>query len=389
MSRVGTVVALILLPSLSLTSGGGGRANLAWGQAPSLPATAEPPSRSAGAVALPTIPVMDGAQGPLVFRLDDARVRERVQELLYRDDRRAQITQLLAGVYRLPGSVPRDRVLAFYRTRMSQELAQRQQAVARSFLQSIRGTDAPALPAGPSPTPVPTVSSLAGGQGYLAISVDVDPARPRDTRVVVLRVEGSPAAQVHRLLSPLMGIVQDLYTTTTRSSEAATVQVDRSTPGAAPLTIPIFPNAIDLGGARLSEEQIPAAKQSISAGPYPVTVRRQVEQILSRARTVTLSRWRSPAPAKDVVTFYRQQLIARRVEPPLIDVTDPSGATLVYKLPQDAGLLMIRVYPDTAPSLALGGRLAPTGRVIISLLQIEGATDLPSAPAATPGAPAS
>jgi hypothetical protein len=37
---------------------------------------------------------------------------------------------------------------------------------------------------------------------------------------------------------------------------------------------------------------------------------------------------------------------------------------------------MVRVYPEMAPSLALGGRMTSTGRVIISLLQIEGGLEV-------------
>jgi hypothetical protein len=137
--------------------------------------------------------------------------------------------------------------------------------------------------------------------------------------VVALRVEGAPAEHVYRLLSPLMGIVQDVYATMPRNGDGEGGERAR------PFTLPIFPGATDLGGARLSAEQIPAAKQAIGAGRYPLEVRRQVDQILDRARSVTLSRWRAQQGVKEIVAFYRRQMAERGAGVPLVtDASDPS-----------------------------------------------------------------
>lgn len=287
-------------------------------------------------------------------------LRERVEALRARAGSGLLISRLAAVIYRLPGVVPSQRVMAFYAQELGRELAEKGRA-----------------PGGEG------VRSLPGGQGFLSITVGIDPERPQDSRVVVVRAEGSPA--VSRLLKQLTEIVV-----------AVSPAIDR-TPGAfaprpALAPLPVFPNSRPEVVSRLNAGEIQLLIQNLARSNYSDDLRRRLTSLLEEAHAVSLSVYRLPhqVPGQDVVTFYSTQLARIGAKEKIRDTLDPNRPLLVYELADEGGILMVRAYPQQTPLREFSRRIIPSPfSTVISLLRVEGATELhPVAPPLRPAPPA-
>lgn len=333
-------------------------------------AGAAPPSAPPAETRVVGLRLYPGAGEVATLTLENPQLRERVTALQARLGSRAVITRLEAGIFRLPGAVPEERVLAFYRRELGEELTRR------------RGEEADgATKTGAAPPPEGAhVSRLPGGRGFLSISVDPDPLQPRDTRVVVVRVEGSP--EVQGMLKQLMQIVSAVHLA---STAAPAGRLDLAAPalaapaGAAPGVplLPVFPNSQPQVATRLNAAQVQALARSLAGSSYSPAVRQGIADLLRQARAVTLNVYRvpRPVPGASVVEFYRGVMATYGATELVRDTSDPNRPLLVYALPANAGVIMIRAYPERAPLTPF--TLAPLSSPIstgISVLRIDGAT---------------
>jgi hypothetical protein len=280
------------------------------------------------------------------------------------------VTRLEAGIYRLPGAVSQGQVIAFYNRELEEEQKARDGG---------RGERAMKLRPG-TPGSDARVSSLPGGQGYLSISVDPDPLQPRDTRVIVVRVEGSPEAR--NLLKPLTDVVAAAHLSANGASlpagsGAATPSVLPAQPGAAVgiVRLPAFPSSQPEASTRLNAVQVQSLIRSLTSSAYAPAVRDGITGLLREARAVTLNVYRVPRPVAGsaIVEYYRRAMASHGAREVVSDTADPSRPLLVYALPSGAGVVMIRAYPEATPLTAFTRTPLPspisTG---ISLLRIDG-----------------
>jgi hypothetical protein len=297
---------------------------------------------------------------------DNLLLRGRVDALRIRAGGGVVISRLAAVIYRMPGVVPSQRVMAFYTQELGRELAEKER----------------------KPTSE-GVRSLPGGQGFLSITVGFDPERPQDTRVVVVRVEGSPSAG--RLLKQLTEIVCAVGATPAVARDAG---LAAPRPPLAPL--PVFPNSRAEVVSRLNSGEIQLLIQNLTRSSYSDDLRRRLTDLLREARGVTLNVYRlpRPVPGEDVIAFYSQALARSGATEKIRDTKDPSRPLLIYELADDAGILMVRAYPQQTPLREFSARIIPSPiSTVISLLRVEGATELhpvspplqPAPPVAQPG----
>jgi hypothetical protein len=282
-----------------------------------------------------------------------------------------------AGIYRLPGAVAQDQVIAFYNRELSEELKAREGS---------RGERASKLRPG-APGSDARVSSLPGGQGYVSISVDPDPLQPRDTRVIVVRVEGSPEAR--SLLKQLTDVVAAAQLSPPAGPALAASPELLLQPGARGragglVRLPAFPSSQPEAATRLNAAQVQALIRSLATSRHAPAVRDGITGLLREARAVTLNVYRVPRPVAGsaIVAYYRRALANYGAREVVTDTADPSRPLLVYALPAGTGVLMIRAYPEATPLTAFTRTPLPspisTG---ISLLRIDGANlKAPSSP---------
>jgi hypothetical protein len=293
-------------------------------------------------------------------------LRGRVDALRARAGSGILISRLAAVIYRLPGVVPSQRVMAFYAQELGRELQEKRQSGAEG------------------------VRTLPGGQGFLSITAGMDPERPQDTRVVVVRVEGSPA--VGRLLKQLTQIVSSVDPSPAAARDAASLAPRPALP-----PLPVFPNSRPEVISRLNAGEIQLLVQNLNRSSYSDDLRRRLTGLLQEARAVTLNVYRLPrqVSGQEVITFYSQALTRIGAREKLRDTADPNRPLLIYELADDAGLLMVRAYPQQMPLREFSRRIIPSPfSTVISLLRVEGATELhsvappvrPSSPAEQPGA---
>jgi hypothetical protein len=293
---------------------------------------------------------------------ENVLLRERVEALRARTGNGVVISRLAAVIYRLPGVVPPQRVMGFYAQELGRELADRSRA-----------------PGGEG------VRSLPGGQGFLSITVGIDPERPQDSRAVVVRAEGSPA--VSRLLKQLTEIVVAV---------AAAPAIDRATAALAPrpplAPLPVFPDSRPEVVSRLNAGEIQLLIQNLARSNYSDDLRRRLTSLLEEAHAVSLSVYRLPrqVPGQDVIAFYSTQLARIGAKEKIRDTMDPNRPLLVYELADDGGILMVRAYPQQTPLREFSRHIIPSPfSTVISLLRVEGATELhPVPPPVRPSPPA-
>jgi hypothetical protein len=343
----------------------------------------EPTATRAAASAEPAEPrvvgmrVYPGAQGIASLTLDHPELRERVAELQARWGRGVTITRLEAGIYRLPGNVSQALVMAFYERELGRELQARQGAPGeRASKQSAR----------PAPEEA-HVSRLPGGQGYLSITVGPDPLRPRDTRVVVVRAEGSP--ETRALLGQLTAVVSAVHMALPAAgAPAGPSLVPRTGSGALPsgpgqLALPLFPSSSQEVETRLNAAQAQALVQNVARSSYSPRVRQGIAGLLRTANAVTLSVYRVPrvVPGASVVEFYRRAMSALGAKETLAETADASRPLLVYTLPSGESIVMIRAYPEPTPLTAFTRAPLPSPiSTTISVLRIDGASTRAPAP---------
>lgn len=356
-------------------------ASLAGGAAPAQ----EAPTALADRVALPApMPASDshvvgmrvfpGARDIATLTLDHPGLRERVAALAARRGGQVVITRLEAGIYRLPGAVGQDAVIAFYNRELERELRAREGSEPAAKLSAgVPGSEA-------------RVSALPGGQGYLSITVDPDPLQPRDTRVVVVRVEGSRESQ--SLLKPLTEIVCAVHLSAAGAAPAVlpaaptALPRPQGTPISSLPSVPAFPGSQPEAVTRLNTAQVQALIRNLATSRHAPSVRSGITSLLNEARAVTLNVYRVPRPVAGsaVVQYYRAAMTTYGAKEVVADLSDPSRPLLVYTLPAGAGVIMIRAYPEATPLAAF--TRTPLSSPIstgISLLRIDGATLKPSA----------
>jgi hypothetical protein len=342
--------------------------------------TIEPVATQLRVVGMPAYP---GAREVTLFTLNDPALRERVAALTTRLGSGIVISRLEAGIYRLPGVVAQEQVIAFYQRGLGEERKDRDGTV--TALEPSSEADGP-LPgmatkqgARPSEGDAP-IRSLPGGLGYLSISVDPDPLQPRDTRVVVVRVEGSPEART--LLKPLTEIVVAAHLSGIGALPAPERGGQAPSPaGAAPPIsalprLPAFPNSVPESSTRLNAAQVQAVIRSLAVSHQTPAVRNGIAGLLREARSVTLNVYRIPRPVSGsaIVEFYRAAMRTYGGREVASDTADPSRPLLVYKLPAEAGVVMIRAYPEQTPLAAYSRVPLPSPiTTAISVLRIEGA----------------
>jgi hypothetical protein len=277
---------------------------------------------------------------------DNLLLRSRVDALRARAGAGIVISRLAAVIYRLPGVVPSQRVMAFYTRELGRELAESKPATEG-------------------------VRPLPGGQGFLSITVGIDPERPQDTRVVVVRVEGSPAAG--RLLKQLTEIVCAVGAAPAVARDAGPIA---PRPPLAPL--PVFPNSRAEVVSRLNAGEIQLLIQNLARSSYSDDLRRRLTGLLQEARGVTLNVYRLPrtVPGEDVIAFYSQALAKTGATEKIRDTKDPNRPLLIYEMADDAGIVMVRSYPQQTPLREFSARIIPSPvSTVISLLRVEGATE--------------
>jgi hypothetical protein len=276
-------------------------------------------------------------------------LRSRVEALRARAGNGVVISRLAGVIYRLPGVVPSQRVMGFYAQELGRELQEKERTT------------------GPE-----GVRSLPGGQGFLSITVGIDPERPQDTRVVVVRVEGSPA--VSRLLKPLTEIVSAVDP----SQEAGPVPPRPALP-----PLPVFPNSRPEVSSRLNAGEVQLLVQNLARSSHSDDLRRRLTSLLQEARAVTLNVYRLPrqVPGQEVIAFYTQEMGRIGAREKIRDTADPNRPLLVYELADDAGIVMVRAYPQPTSLREFSRRIIPSPfSTVISLLRVESATELRPAP---------
>lgn len=313
------------------------------------------------------MPVYPGAREIATLTLDQPGLRERVVALVTRLGGRVLITRLEAGIYRVPGVIRQDQVMTFYDRELSRERRERGQRATKL---------------GPAETGSNAgISSLPSGQGYVSITVDPDPLQPRDTRVAVVRVEGSPEARA--LLKPLTEIVCAAHlagsgaasmTASTTPSGLGALGPRSMTVAAAPL--PVFPGSNSEATTRLNAAEVGALIRSLTTARYTPTVRQGIAGLLREARSVTLNLYRvhRPIAGSAVAAYYRTTMAAVGAREVASDTSDPGRPLLVYTLAGGAGVVMIRAYPEPTPLSAYArAPLASPISTTISVLRIDGA----------------
>jgi hypothetical protein len=312
------------------------------------------------------MPVYPGGREIATYTLDQPGLRERVAALAARLGGSVAITRLEAGIYRVPGAVGREDVIAFYNRELGRERREQGQHAAKL------GTVVPGSDAG--------VSALPGGLGYLSITVDPDPLQPRDTRVVVVRVEGSPEART--LLKPLTEIVCAAHLSGNAPSPPGSIpgSAIQSFPSAQPFVsqapVSLFPGSQPEATTRLNAAQVASLIRSLSTAPYTPPVREGIARLLREARSVTLNLYRVPRPVAGsaVAAYYRTAMQSAGAREVASDTRDPSRPLLVYSLPAGAGVVMIRAYPAPTPLAAFTrAPLVSPVSTTISVLRIDGA----------------
>lgn len=333
---------------------------------------AQPPTSAlpAEATSLPRavgLPVYPGGREVASLTLDHPGLRERVAALTTRVGGGIVVSRLEAAIYRLPGAVRQDLVLAFYNGELGRE----------------RATKTGSRP----PEGEEMVSPLPSGIGYLSITVDPDPLQPRDTRVVVVRVEGSPEART--LLKPLTEIVAAAQLAGSSATIASGAPLptgpfagrpDLTRGGTgAPISsmprLPVFPNSQAEASTRLNNVQVQAIIRSLATGRQPPAVKQGIAGLLREARAVTLNLYRVPRPVAGsaIVEFYRAAMATYGGREVARDTTDPSRPLLVFTLPAGAGVVMIRAYPESTPLTAFTRAPLPSPiSTAISVLRLEG-----------------
>lgn len=152
---------------------------------------------------------------------------------------------------------------------------------------------------------------------------------------------------------------------------------------------PVPPGAAPGGSvARLQGPQLQQLLESILAGPHPARVKDMARVVLPQATAVVLSsvQMSSPLSTEQFVSFYIQQATKLGWGPPVsTDTSQPDSPTMLFQLPYNQGVAMIRSITSTA-----AGPAGPASRKTQTLvaLMVEGKINVSALKPAAAPAPA-